>query len=346
MSFMIVNTIAFLVFSVYPPDQSGLKFNHRKHVIENEMNCVDCHTVTLSKSANDKNIPGHDTCGDCHSVENSPEDCVLCHTNPDDPTGVVHPAQELIFPHRQHLKDKSSNSMCLSCHPGIDQSTGKLTAANFPTMNDCFKCHDGSAAPAECTTCHSKSQEMTVLIHDPGWKYEHRYATDLGGQNCAPCHQTETFCSKCHEGDNLVETVHELNYRDSHGLDAKGNEYLCQSCHDFESFCTSCHAQEGAEPFSHTVSGWDVPPYRHADAAMEDPEVCAACHSTESPVCSRCHFDTDGILGTNPPIHPSSIDNLDHGPWHDDPSFQCFICHVDTRTAGVGFCGYCHGNQD
>lgn len=346
MSLFLINMIVFLVLGAYPPVESGLKFNHTKHFVENSINCADCHSVATSESSADKNITGHDYCGDCHPVEKAPDDCALCHLDPDNPVGVTMPGQEIIFSHKAHIKSQPGSEICLSCHPGVDKSVSRLTNENFPAMENCFRCHDGLGASAECSSCHSKSQEMTALIHDPGWKHEHRYATDLGGAKCAPCHQTETFCSKCHLGDNLVETVHELNYRYSHSIDAKGNEFQCQSCHDPQTFCSDCHTREGAKPLDHTTAAWALPPYTHADAAEQDIETCAACHSTDSPVCSRCHFDTDGVIGTNPPIHQASLDDLGQGPWHDDPGFQCFRCHVDTRTAGIGFCGYCHGAQD
>lgn len=341
-----ISIMVILALSAYLPADSGLKFNHAQHFTENSIACADCHSVAASQNSDDKNIPGHDKCSDCHSTEKAPQDCALCHVNADDPTGVSMKKRELIFSHQKHLKSPIESELCLSCHAAVDRAIGPLTADHYPKMDNCFACHDGAGVSAECSLCHSRPNEMASLVHAPGWKHEHRYAADAGGESCAPCHQTETFCSQCHAGDNIVGTVHELNYRDSHGLDARGNEYQCQSCHDPETFCSSCHAQAGAKPFDHSSSDWALPPYAHAEAAQQDVESCAACHSSDSPVCVNCHFDTDGVIGTNPPIHPVTIDDLGEGRWHDDPGFQCFTCHVNTRTAGEGFCGYCHGAQE
>lgn len=327
------------------PVENGLKFDHKAHVTERAMECAGCHKVASSETASDRNIPDHEICADCHSIDEDPQDCGYCHVNPADPAGVILGENDLVFSHKGHLDGNIKNTQCLVCHAGMDQVTAGQSSGH-PVMDDCFACHNGSGAPANCSTCHTKVDQMTLLVHEPNWKHEHKFATDLGGQNCVPCHEPQAFCAGCHAGDNLVETVHELNYLDSHGIDARGDEIQCQTCHDRETFCASCHAGNGHEPLDHMSFGWAHPPYDHAQAAQQDVEACAACHSTESPICANCHFDTDGIIGTNPPIHPASMDYLGEGPWHDDSGFQCFTCHVDTRQAGTGFCGYCHGNID
>jgi len=345
MSSIIVSIFAFIALLAYQPLESDLIFDHTAHFIDREIGCISCHGVLSSNLSSDKNIPGHESCADCHSIENAPEDCALCHTDPDNPTGATMPEREIIFSHAVHMKSPADLDLCLSCHIGMDKATAKLTAANYPTMDNCFQCHDGGGASAECSLCHSRPAEMSLLIHDPGWKHEHKFATDLGGKSCAPCHETETFCSECHAGDNLVETVHELNYGYTHGLEANGKEHECQSCHETQTFCAVCHLAEADRPLSHIKIGWL---FEHGEAAENDIENCAACHSTDSPTCARsgCHLDDDGIQGTNASIHPGSIDDLGHGPWHDDPAFQCFSCHANTQSAGIGFCGYCHDTVD
>ena len=340
---MVIISVLIVLLGAVDGTENGLIFDHSAHVDMREMECITCHgTVTGSELSSDKNIPDHEICSDCHAIEEEPSDCGYCHLNSDDPAGMVIPESELIFSHKNHLKGSSENSLCLSCHSGLDKLPSAQLSAH-PVMQDCFACHDGAGAPSDCSLCHTKAEEMTSLMHDPGWKHDHKFSTDLGGETCVPCHQAESFCGSCHAGDNLVETVHELNYRASHGLDAKSDEFLCQTCHEPQTFCSSCHAGAGHIPLDHMASDWARPPYAHAEAAMQDVETCAACHSTDSPVCANCHFDTDGILGTNAPIHPASMEVMGEGPWHDDPGFQCFTCNVYNRTAGTGFCGYCHG---
>ena len=342
---MIILSFIIMLMGGLDKTEIGLKFDHSAHVAMRDIECATCHNVVDSELSSDRNMPDHETCSDCHAIEEEPANCVYCHIDPDDPTVLSKPETELVFSHKGHLGGSTDKKLCLSCHIGMENVTASQLSSH-PVMQDCFSCHDSFRATSECSACHSKVEEMTALVHDPGWNHEHKFAADLGGENCVPCHQPETFCSSCHAGDNLVETVHELNYRYSHGIDARSDEILCQTCHEPATFCSSCHAGAGHIPLDHMASDWALPPYTHAESAMQDVETCAACHSSDSPVCANCHFDSDGILGTNPPIHPSSIDDLGEGLWHDDPGFQCFVCHVNTQSAGAGFCGYCHGAID
>lgn len=345
----IIFAITLVAFAAFPPSQSGVKFSHKNHVGERAIQCVNCHNMAESMTSKDKNIPGHDVCGECHSMENAPDDCRLCHTNAENPSGVTLSSQELLFSHKQHLKDKPDNRACLECHSGVDKTKGTLTDINFPTMTKCFTCHDGHAISSDCKLCHSRPAEMSQMVHPPDWQHGHKFDAGVNSKNCMPCHQSETFCSDCHAGENILGNVHDLNFRFNHGLEAKSKELECQSCHDFPTFCEPCHAQEGAIPLNHLTSQWNprVDPGPHAEAARMDIESCASCHAENQATCAQpgCHRDSDSIKGTNPSIHDSSIKDIGHGPWHDDPNFECFQCHTNSRQAGVGFCGYCHEAQ-
>jgi hypothetical protein len=337
---IIVTLVSAATVMAYQPWNSGVIFNHTAHFSERNIECTTCHNMAESASSSEKNIPGHDVCSQCHSVDKAPDDCKLCHTNPQEPTGVSWPSQELFFTHKSHLKSGFKSEDCLACHKKVDKAKGQLTMGNFPAMQNCFECHDGDKVSADCKTCHSKPAEMTTLVHTPDWKHQHKFDANAKANNCKPCHLAENFCSDCHADDNLTGFVHELNYRWNHGEDAKAKEYQCQSCHDQETFCTPCHQQEQAMPLDHVQVGWTLPPFRHADAARRDIEACAGCHTEQPSVCARggCHHE-----GTQRSIHDASIKDLGHGPWHDDETFQCYQCHIDTHQAGVGFCGYCHG---
>jgi hypothetical protein len=339
---IIISFVGTLTIMAYQPWQSEVIFNHTLHFTEQGIDCTTCHDVALSSSSSDKNIPEHDVCSQCHSVANAPEDCKVCHINPEEPTGVTWTPQELVFSHHTHLKTDATSKDCLACHKQVDKAAKRLTSANFPAMQDCFQCHNGVKASTACEICHSQPQEMKKLIHPPDWKHKHKFDANAKIKDCNLCHLAENFCSDCHADDNLTGFVHELNYRWNHGLDAKGKESQCQSCHDPETFCNPCHEQEQAMPLDHIQQGWTLPPFRHADAARRDIEACASCHSESPVVCARggCHHE-----GTQRSIHDASIKDLGHGPWHDDDSFQCYQCHINTHRAGVGFCGYCHGTE-
>ena len=337
---IIVSFVGVFAIMAYQPLTSGVIFNHQAHFSDRSIECADCHDVATSISSQDKNIPGHDVCSKCHSVSNAPEDCKLCHINPEEPSGVKLPPQELIFAHKSHLKQGFTSKDCLACHKDVNKASTPLTSANFPAMQNCFRCHDGYDQSANCNVCHSQPKEMKQLVHPPEWTHQHKFDANAKAKNCKPCHLAENFCSDCHADDNLTGFVHELNYRWNHGQDAKGKEFQCQSCHDQESFCNPCHIQENAMPLDHIQPGWTQPPFKHADAARRDIEFCASCHTEQPSICASggCHHE-----GTHRSIHDASIKDLGHGPWHEDDSFQCFQCHIDTHQPGVGFCGNCHG---
>ncbi len=343
-----INIIGALIFLAIEPAELGIRFDHEAHFSKREISCTACHTSATSKFAEDKNTPTHKNCVECHAMEKSPDDCTVCHLDPAKPSGITLPERIIIFSHEAHMVSPLTDELCLSCHADVDKQRAPLNSTNYPSMRDaqaCFRCHDGVTAPSRCTTCHPREDEVRPLFHEPGWKHEHKFSAELAGENCAPCHHSETFCSECHAGDNLVENIHELNFRYTHGLEANGKEYECQSCHESQTFCAVCHSAEADRPLSHIMAGWLL---EHGEAAENDIESCAACHSTDSPTCARsgCHLDNDGIQGTDVSIHPGFIDDLGHGPWHDDPGFQCFSCHANTQSAGVGFCGYCHDAVD
>ena len=112
-------------------------------------------------------------------------------------------------------------------------------------------------------------------------------------------------------------------------------------------FCVSCHKSGNRMPLAHSTTGWTT---QHGRAAKNDIENCASCHETGDPICALagCHNDFDGVRGTNPEIHADNLNMFDdeHGIWHDDNGYYCYQCHLNTNSAGVGFCGYCHSSVE
>ena len=104
----------------------------------------------------------------------------------------------------------------------------------------------------------------------------------------------------------------------------------------------------GIIPLSHTspsfVTGL-TPGSDHAILAKRDIERCASCHDVQGADanCILCHSDPDGVKGTNPKTHVSGFLNDSNGDWHTDGASVCYDCHSNSNTAGIGFCGYCHG---
>lgn len=159
-----------------------------------------------------------------------------------------------------------------------------------------------------------------------------------------------------------LTTAHTLNYRFTHGLDANQKSFECKTCHEEQSFCVSCH-QNGGEmitgiaPTSHSIPnfttfGVNTGGGLHSELARKDIESCSSCHNVEGrdPACIKCHMDNDGIKGTNPKTHEFGFQKDEKGIWHNTQGAVCYTCHTDanakpTGIAGVGFCGYCHGQK-
>jgi len=365
-----------------------IKFDHKLHVTDVSMKCQDCHTnVLASVSSKDNLNPKKKDCATCHDVKDEKK-CNLCHYD-----GVLKKLKssdhELIFSHKMHTKDKQ----CIDCHQGLDKvKFSKESAAGFPSMENCYTCHNNQKASNNCESCHTNLTNLIPNNHlKSNFLNEHK-AISVSGvsskNNCMMCH-SDNFCQVCHspmkyngnntpkdfnapyytkEGATRIDrgdlqkltSVHNLNYKFLHGLDANQKSFECKTCHEPSNFCASCHQNggdliTGIAPASHlqsnfTTLGVNTGGGLHSELARKDIESCQSCHDVEGrdPTCIKCHFDSDGIKGTNPKTHESGFLTDDKGLWHDTQGAVCYSCHTDANAkpsgiSGVGFCGYCHG---
>jgi len=330
---------ALLLYGGLVVPKSELIFSHLLHVGDMEINCADCHTaIPASDQATDKNIPTHNECGECHDDAIENDGCSMCHVKPDKIVPLQSFEWKIIFSHNKHL---SRELDCVDCHRGVEKAV-TLTDKNMPEMATCTSCHNGRMAPVTCSLCHSNPDEIKRMSHPAGWKHSHKYEASQNDATCRTCHPDSDYCLDCHEGDNLQQTSHPLNYQYTHMLDAKGKEKDCMVCHTAQSFCNDCHTREEVMPLNHSSATW--PALDHGTEAARDLEACAACHDEDDPTCLRCHRDSDNIQGTDPSPHgPGFSSERGEGPWHDDPSYLCYRCHVPGRNLiEGGFCRYCH----
>lgn len=319
--------------------ESTVIFSHSLHVTENDLDCLTCHEeVEASKITSDRLLPTMDVCADCHDVEDEQE-CSLCHRDMERLEESPHPDRPVLFSHADHLE---SGIDCSRCHAGILGTVESETAA-LPSMATCLVCHDGLTAEDNCKSCHG--DEVTLVdIHPNDWRHTHGDVTAQGDRSCAGCHRDRSTCLDCHRGDNLTGWTHDLNYAFTHALDAGSKQASCAKCHDTRLFCNDCHESLNRIPLNHSQLSWISD---HGREARNDAERCQSCHDSSDPTCARsgCHGDFDGTLGTDQLIHPRDLGRFEReGPWHNNPGSFCFQCHVTTETAGVGFCGYCHGS--
>jgi hypothetical protein len=362
-----------------------IKFSHQFHIGDVEVACEDCHTgVTESTSLSDRLMPEKDVCSDCHDTDDD-ESCETCHYE-DVYEPLVEKTASLFFSHSQHMGEEAN---CEACHQGlseVDYSSEIETA--HPAMSTCYQCHnDQSLATNTCESCHKTTNDLVPATHQRlGFMDNHKITALEADADCAMCHDNN-FCESCHvstialdvtnsktdfytpysphrlvDNQNMqqITLVHELNYRYSHGIDAKGRDTECQTCHQVETFCAECHDSEGGDfalggfvPFSHGQSnfvtiGVGSGGGEHAILANRDIESCANCHDVygADPNCTLCHVDNDGIQGTNPKTHITGFMEGENGDWHGDMGSVCYDCHTDpyamSQTYGQGFCGYCH----
>ena len=367
-------------------NKSIIKFSHKVH--NGNAECTDCHTaVPDSKSLNDRLLPNHDACGNCHDVEDE-KNCTTCHyENKFEP--LIQKKSELVFNHSFHVKDQKLE--CVKCHSGIwNVDYAFQSDSSYPQMETCYSCHNNtSVAVNTCESCHTSTADLKPESHkSASFISTHKFEARSFNANCVMCHDNAS-CQECHTATTMITEkntakdfyvpyspsnstnpmkkqqitrVHSLDYRFTHGIDAKGKTAECQSCHEVETFCASCHQSKEADfslggitPVSHLqpdfmTIGVGSGGGEHAVLARRDIESCASCHDVQGsdPTCIKCHLDPDGIQGTNPRTHPANYKKDDHGDWHSDAGSICFNCHTGSSPsspAGVGFCGYCHGTK-
>ena len=99
--------ILFLLFTAFfseveNPIQNNdelINFSHSLHY--DIVDCEECHSaVTASTTLNDRLLPNHNNCMDCHDVDDD-EECETCHKN-DNYEELIQKSSSLIFNHKMH----------------------------------------------------------------------------------------------------------------------------------------------------------------------------------------------------------------------------------------------------
>ena len=164
-------------------------------------------------------------------------------------------------------------------------------------MSECMNCHSAKSASSECSACHLPEDDLKPASHTINFAHSHsdlakngadEMSSDMG---CVDCHQ-QSFCQECHEGENLDETTHPLNYEFTHALESQGKEKDCSVCHQDRQFCSACHRDYQVYPHNHQQSGWTIAVGGglHAIEASNDLESCISCHEQDAEeTCQPCH---------------------------------------------------------
>jgi hypothetical protein len=277
--------------AIYPNQKLTVRFNHKKHVVDNKLSCVYCHAnAEKSQVASDDLLPKkHDLCTDCHAIDEAepfkddspPAACNQCHlsTKTNDKGGVV--VQKLAIPNANlkmnHKAHAAKGIKCVECHGDVGQLE-LATRDQLPRMKGCFDCHQNgdagglvkktAGAKSECKTCHVTEKDGTLkqmfatgVLLPPKWLKNANHSADwierhkkVAGQDsgfCASCH-TENYCVACHDGKTKPRSVHPNDWLNMHEVAARFDQPKCASCHSQQNFCLPCHVRVGVAQLSPT----------------------------------------------------------------------------------------------
>jgi hypothetical protein len=325
---------------VFPTQQLGIRFNHKKHVKELGLSCTTCHDrARTSQNSADSLIPPATRCDACHGSDHRDPagvtadagelsaQCGYCHLgyrleHGNRAARVVIPAPNLKFNHALHAR---RNIGCAQCHGAVEELE-LATRDQLPRMRGCFNCHQmpepaRGDAPGACPTCHFTEAGGALKIefasgkmlpppwlhasgHTPDWIERHKKIAGDESRFCANCH-SENYCTACHDGRVRPRRVHPNDWLSLHATAARQNNPTCTSCHQQQSFCLGCHQRAGV-----TLSG----PYANFDG--------------------RGRFHPPKSVWTDGPRSPS------HHAWEAQRNINaCVSCHQERD------CTTCHATR-
>jgi mono/diheme cytochrome c family protein len=167
----------------YAPEQP-IKFSHKLHAGENQINCNYCHTgVYEGKGAN---IPSANICMNCHNAikRESPEiQKIYKALEKDEPIQWVriHNLPDLAyFNHSQHTN--VGGLECKNCHGEIEKME-VVEQRSTLTMGWCIDCHRQTDVNAKGNAYYDK----LVEVHNKDSKTPLK-VQNIGGLECSKCH--------------------------------------------------------------------------------------------------------------------------------------------------------------
>ncbi len=199
------------------PYRQTYEFNHKLHVVGQELGCRECHKALYEKEhpRQAELVPKMKYCFECHDNDTATKYCMLCHLNPTKPRDHYYDWDNM---HKKSANRDMQNCIschrsrqfCISCHKGI-KKPGKTHSPNFElthrfeartTLKNCYSCH----SRRQCASCHisygvsSGSKTKIKNIHGPLgiWiSSRHKRAGRLRISTCKVCH-VKADCYGCH----------------------------------------------------------------------------------------------------------------------------------------------------
>lgn len=174
----------------YEPDQP-IKFSHRIHVTENQMDCLYCHhTAEHSKSAG---FPSTGLCLNCHELVRDGSNSGRFEINkihlarennePIEWIRIHNLADHAFFSHAQHVTIGKID--CQVCH-GLVEEMDRVYQVSDLSMGWCINCHRETEVQFFDNAFYDKYEEL----HEQFEKglIDHITVEMVGGLDCSKCH--------------------------------------------------------------------------------------------------------------------------------------------------------------
>jgi hypothetical protein len=172
------------------------KFDHDLHdknvFAPNAVECKHCHNIEVGKSKGEYVLNSKITsatfqqplklvCHECHKVSDSnynaakydsaPKACYTCHDSFQQISNIMPQSHQDKFWKKNHgMTARVESASCMNCH-----------------------------STSQCTTCHTKRNDLSPKNHMRNYRYFHSVEARLAPQKCDACHN-KTYCTTCHMG--------------------------------------------------------------------------------------------------------------------------------------------------
>jgi hypothetical protein len=136
--------------------RNSIAFNHRKHVVDNEIGCDTCHVYVSEQTFS--GLPDADVCSSCHaealgkSAEEAKLVRMLAEETPLEWKRLFRQPSHVFYSHRRHVA--VSGIECPVCHQDIGRSQSPPARVRRLRMDDCIACHESKGVSTNCTACH------------------------------------------------------------------------------------------------------------------------------------------------------------------------------------------------
>ncbi|OGF97465.1 MAG: hypothetical protein A2Z06_05070 [Candidatus Glassbacteria bacterium RBG_16_58_8] len=154
---LIILGSSYLLLSQEPGIQQPIAFNHRLHIEDNGIECIECHPYFMEHSVS--GLPNEEVCAGCHeeAMTESPEEKKLVEMLAAGDgiyfLKLFHLPDHVYYSHRRHVA--IAQLPCENCHGKIAES---LSPPHRPLvkvdMDHCMECHEDMGVTNDCIACH------------------------------------------------------------------------------------------------------------------------------------------------------------------------------------------------